>query len=347
MSSLISTMLWGFVAAKAKQGLNAATKPESINIKQSINKGIFMLVGIALACGLKYSGEDKMLNSFVSEAFEGVNLAQQAPAAPVLKEAKPWWAEEEQIPEWTEEEVYYPVEDDVEEWMPEEEVYYPEEQSWEEEEEVYFEEEELEPRRHHGKRHHRREQEQRPRRQRRQDRPVVMAAPRKSLGQRLQEKFAANPEAMKAEYKTFAAFTGAFIVAIAVSFFTMMGKYHKAVKRHEFLLEIYKNPKAKVLPNERANEYITHKKTEKKHKRLVEAQQKVHEKYQQKMAQIHAEAQKLQAVNPNFFLAAPAYQPPKLEEDAKEYNYSLCESIDYQNLETSTLGVAAHANQMM
>lgn len=91
MSSLISTMIWGFVAAKAKQGFNAATKPESINIKQSIHKGIFMCVAIALACGLKYAGEDKMLNTFVAEEFEGLNLAQQTP---VLKEQKPWWAEE-------------------------------------------------------------------------------------------------------------------------------------------------------------------------------------------------------------------------------------------------------------
>jgi hypothetical protein len=77
-------------------------------------------------------------------------------------------------------------------------------------------------------------------------------ATRKPLYQRLQEKFAENPEAMKAEYKTFAAFTGVFLIAVAISFFTMMSKYHKAVQRHEFLLEIYKNPKAKVLPNERA-----------------------------------------------------------------------------------------------
>jgi len=190
---------------------------------------------------------------------------------------------------------------------------------------------------------------------------------------RLQEKFANNPKAMHGEYKVFAVFTGLFIVSIAVSFFALMSSYAKAVRRHEFMLQIYKNPKAKVVAQEHAKDFIEHKKTEVKHKRLQKAQEQAQQKYEQKMSTIQEHQHKLMAQNPAFFMAVPSYQPPKLDEEVqKEYNYSLCESIDYQTPEVkeapkeeqvtlskaqfeamvkiapelSTLGVATNANQM-
>jgi len=55
-------------------------------------------------------------------------------------------------------------------------------------------------------------------------------------------------------------FGGVFLAVIATCFFAMMNQYHRAVARHEFLLEIFQNPKAKVVPNHRAQEFIEHKK---------------------------------------------------------------------------------------
>lgn len=396
MSSLISTMIWGFVAAKAKQGMNAATKPESINIKQSIHKGIFMCVAIALACGLKYAGEDKMLNTFISEEFEGISLAQKAP---VQQAQKPWWAEEpeeEDQPWWAE-----PIDQDQDSGYVDDEIDG--EPVWEEEEEevepMWEEEEEEHRHKRHHKKHHKRhhkkhnkkhhrhhrdfdedyeedyEEEYRPRRHHRRHHEPKVQATRRPLYVRLQEKFANNPQALHAEYKAFACFTSVFILAIAVSFFAMMNSYAKAVRRHEFMLEIYKNPKAKVVAPEHAKQFIEHKKTEIKHKRLMKAQEHAQRQYDEKMSEIQKVQQELVAKNPHFFIATPAYEPPKLDDEAqKEYNYSLCESIDYQTPEVqaeapkaeekvtlskaqfeamvkiapelSSLGVATNANQM-
>lgn len=67
-------MIWGLVAAKAKQGINAAVKPESINIQAAAKKGIFYMVLIGLAVGLKFSGESEMINDLVADEFKPTNL---------------------------------------------------------------------------------------------------------------------------------------------------------------------------------------------------------------------------------------------------------------------------------
>lgn len=157
----------------------------------------------------------------------------------------------------------------------------------------------------------------------------------KSLYQTLQAKFENNPNSFKKEIKVAGAFTGIFLIAIVASFFSLLNTYKKSVAKHEFLLSIYQNPKAKVVPTHKAQEFIEHKKLEAKHKRTLKAQNAAQEEYNSKMAEIAKVQQQLMAQNPMFMSAmvTPAYAPPQLDDEEagkKEYNYSLCESIDYQ-----------------
>lgn len=172
-----------------------------------------------------------------------------------------------------------------------------------------------------------------------------------------------------------AVFGGVFIACLAMCFFAMLNQYHKAVARHEFLLEIYKNPKAKVVPNHKAQEFIEHKKLQVRHKRALKAAEDAHKELAFKQEKVNKLQQQMMLGGAPMTFSA--YQPPVIDEEAptqnNEYNYSLCESIDYQQPllkaeepetngkitlsreqfqalvaapEISSLGVATHVNRM-
>lgn len=354
-------MIWTLVAAKAKQGVNAANTKNSESIGQAAKKGIMMVVLIALACGMKLSGDNKMLDNFFNDEIKGINLAQSH--SNVERRHKKWFDEEEEDEDFS---PYYEDEDeddmyDDEDMYNDEEIYddedmydedsYAEEEeedsydfenedSYAEEEEEDSYEEEYQPRHHHDHRrkenrnrhhHDNSEEDWQPRRHHRGPRGFLAAKQGETMYQTLQKRLRSDPLSFKKEIRVAGAFTVIFLAAIVVSFFSLLTTYKKSVAKHEFLLSIYQNPKAKVVPTHRAQEFIEHKKLEAKHKRTLKAQKAIEEEYTTKMAEIVQIQQTLIAKNPAF-LQANTYMPPQIDEEAgkQEYNYSLCESIDYQ-----------------
>ena len=175
--------------------------------------------------------------------------------------------------------------------------------------------------------------------------------------------------------KIFAGFGVVFVACLVMCFFSVLNQYYKAVARHEMLLEIYKNPKAKVVPNHRAKEFIEQKKLQVRHKRALKAADEAHKTLIKQTENVNKLQEQLMLNGQPMTFSA--YVPPAIDEEAlktkNEYNYSLCESIDYQQPllkpengtkdeirisreqfesmvaiapQVSTLGVASHANQM-
>lgn len=315
---MISTMIWTMVAAKAKQGINAANTPESGNIKTAAKKGIFMIVMIALACGMKLCGDNEMLNNYFNEEMSGISLRQKSSTKLQSNDDAYWnmddpYYVDEDVPTWGEddEEDFEPTFDDEEDFEPiweEEEDYKPrrhhKRRHYDDDYDEDYEED-YRPRRHHKRHHHEEEEydedydmdyEEEPRRHHKRGHGKRGHGKRghgkqhlrsgKSMYQQLQEKLTNDPQAFEREVKVAGAFTGVFLVAVVVSFMSLLSTYKKSVAKHEFLLAIYKNPNAKVVPTHKAKEFIEHKKLEVKHKRAVKAQKKIHEEYTEKMAQL-------------------------------------------------------------
>eukprot|EP00117_Sycon_ciliatum_P031324 scpid78907/ scgid24523/ len=299
-SSLISTMIWSLVAAKAKSGISAASKPESVSIKAAAKKGIFMVVLIAIATGMKLSGDNQMLDEFFNDNIKGLSLAQQSPVVGQEFENEPYWADEQDVDDfdWEEAGEWYPNMDDDEDII--EEIEETEEDLQKKIEEIeaklakleeeaeenkprrrhgnqrreFDDEEEWEPRRKHGKkhgRHHRRGGHH-------------VEAPKKiSLYEQIQTKYQNDPQALKREIKVAGVFTGVFVLAIAVSYLSLLNTYKKSVAKHEFLLSIYQNPNAKVVPQHQAKEFIAKKTYEVQQKKALKAQMAAQEHYNKQM----------------------------------------------------------------
>ena len=302
-SSMISTMIWSLVAAKAKHGIAAAGKPESGSIKSAAKKGIFMVVLIAIATGMKLAGDNQMLDEFFNDNIKGLSLA-QSPVAPEFS-GEPMWADDFENIEDEDDFEWYPEEEDEVEAIQEElevvkkietvdegilaelrrisERLDSLENDDEEEEDEYVprrhgrhnrEHDDRKERRHHGKKHgkhHRRGGHH------------VEAAPKPSLYEQIQAKYQNDPQALKREIKVAGVFTGVFVLAIAVSYLSLLNTYKKSVAKHEFLLSIYQNPNAKVVPQHRAKEFIAKKTYEVKQKKALKAQMAAQEHYNKQM----------------------------------------------------------------
>jgi hypothetical protein len=310
-SSMVSSMIWSMVAAKAKQGINAANKPESGSIKSAAKKGIFCIVLVAIAAGMKLCGDNKMVNDFIGDQMQnGLSLAQthtvQAPEDPYWDMGDAAWGNTEEDGDYADWEPYYPsgeevdeeieedTEEDTEETLPEEIVDEVEDvideikEKWDDwwgpEED---DEEDFEPRRHHGDRKHHGKNKHHGKHGQKEGRKhgkhgkkhgdkhgkrnhKVKAAPHMTL----QQKFEANPQGFKTQMKVAGGFTCVILVAVIVSYMSLLNTYKKSVAKHEFLLSIYQNPNAKVVPQHKAKEFVQTKKLEAAHKRTLKAQQK-------------------------------------------------------------------------
>ena len=312
-SSMISTMIWSLVAAKAKHGIAAAGKPESGSIKSAAKKGVFMVVLIAIATGMKLAGDNQMLDEFFNDNIKGLSLAQ----SPVVADFNEhMWADEkdEDDFEWYPEETEEPFdfEDIIEEQEKTEEELLEElrriEAKLDELEDDDDEEEEEEivipKRKHHKKAHHDREERKHGKKGKKHGRHHRrgghhVEAPKKiSLYEQIQSKYQNDPAALKREIKVAGIFTGVFVLAIAVSYLSLLNTYKKSVAKHEFLLSIYQNPNAKVVPQHRAKEFIAKKTYEVQQKKALKAQMHAQEQYNKKMEFFAQQQMMLLAQNP-------------------------------------------------
>ncbi|CDW79411.1 UNKNOWN [Stylonychia lemnae] len=126
--------------------------------------------------------------------------------------------------------------------------------------------------------------------------------------------------------------------AICFAYGMILRQYHLAVQKHQQMTELFYNPNVRVASGENASKVLDSIKPKVEEvEQLIQApaqQQSVHhlnqfENLHQKISEILKNAQNIQ--KPHMQVAAPTLKnlPPSLKSE-NNFNYSLCESIDYQ-----------------